>query len=88
VLIDTQEEDVWDATFGIFSPDSYWADYWLDLAADRHNRGANLSFADGHVEHWRWKAAKIFEGVWWPAYSEDDLTDLRRLQQCIKPGVE
>ena len=88
VLIDTQEEDIWDATFGIFSPDSYWSDYWIDLAANRHKCGANLSFADGHVEHWRWKAAKIFEGVWWPAYSEDDLADLHRLQQCVKPGVE
>ena len=88
VLIDTHEEDIWDATFGIFSPDSFWSDYWLDLAADRHNRGANLSFADCHAEHWRWRAAKIFEGVWWPAYSEDDLADLHRLQACVKPGVD
>ena len=88
VLIDTQEEDIWDATFGIFSPDSYWSGYWLDLAADRHDRGANISFADGHVEHWRWKAPKIFEGVWWPASSQDDLDDLHRLQQCVKPGVD
>jgi len=88
VLIDTQEQDIWDATFGIFGPGSYWADFWLDLPADRHNRGANVSFADGHVEHWRWKAAKIFQGVWWPAYSDDDLADLRRLQACVKPGVD
>jgi len=88
VLIDTQEQDIWDATFGIFPPASYWSAYWLDLAADRHNRGANLSFADGHVEHRRWKANKVFEGVWWPAYSDDDLADLHRLQQCVKPDVE
>ena len=88
VLIDTQEEDIWDATFGIFSPDSFWADYWLDLAADRHSRGANISFADGHVEHWHWKAPKIFYGPWWPASSEGDLDDLHRLQQCVKPGVD
>lgn len=87
VFVDTQEEDIWDATFGIFSPDSYWADYWLDLAADRHSRGSNISFADGHVEHWHWKAPKIFNGPWWPASSEGDLEDLHRLQQCVKPGV-
>ncbi len=87
-LIDTQEEDIWDGTFGIFSADSFYADYWLDLPADRHQQGANLSFADGHVEHWRWKAAKNFQGVFWPAYSDDDLADLQRLQQRIKPGVE
>ncbi len=88
VFIDTQEDDIWDGTFGIFSPDSYWADYWIDLAADRHNRGANLSFADGHVEHWRWKAPKVFYGVWWPALSNEDLDDLHRLQNCVKPGVQ
>lgn len=88
VFIDTQEEDIWDATFGIFGPGSYWSDFWLDLAADRHNRGANLSFADGHVEHWRWKAAKTFYGVWWPATSSDDLDDLHRLEKCVKPDVE
>ncbi|MEI9959578.1 MAG: prepilin-type N-terminal cleavage/methylation domain-containing protein [Limisphaerales bacterium] len=88
VFIDTQEEDIWDATFGIFSPDSYWSDYWLDLPADRHQRGANLSFADGHVEHWRWKSKKYFAGAWYPILSDEDLADLRRLQQCIKPGVD
>ncbi len=88
VLIDTQEQDIYDATFGIFSPDSPWADFWLDLAADRHAQGANLSFADGHVEHWKWQSPKIFEGVWWPALDDADLADLHRLQQCVKPGVE
>ena len=88
VLIDTQEQDIWDATFGILSPDSHYADYWLDLPADRHQQGANLSFADGHVERWHWKAPKIFQGVFWSPYSEDDRADLRRLQQCIKPDVD
>lgn len=88
VLIDTQEEDIYDGTFGIFSSDSMWADYWLDLPADRHQQGANISFADGHVEHWHWKAPKIFQGVWWPAYSTDDLNDLRRLQQCVMLGLD
>jgi len=88
VFIDTQEEDIYDATFGIFSSESYWNDFWLDWPADRHNQGANLSFADGHVEHWHWKSSKHFEGAWWPAISADDLADLRRLQQCVKPGVE
>jgi len=86
-LIDTQEEDIWDATFGIFPTGSVWSGYWLDLAADRHLNGANLSFADGHAEHWRWKARKIFQGVWWPAYSDDDLDDLHRLELHVKPDV-
>jgi prepilin-type N-terminal cleavage/methylation domain-containing protein/prepilin-type processing-associated H-X9-DG protein len=27
---------------------------WDNLPADRHDRGANLAFADGHVEHHKW----------------------------------
>ena len=86
VLIDTQEEDIFDATYGIFTPTSRYADYWLDLAADRHGRGANLSFADGHIEHWSWKAAKIYNGSFAPAYSPEDLDDLRRLELAINPS--
>jgi prepilin-type N-terminal cleavage/methylation domain-containing protein/prepilin-type processing-associated H-X9-DG protein len=88
VFIDTHPEDIWDATFGIFSSDSMWSDYWLDFPTSRHNQGASLSFADGHVEHWRWKAPKVFEGLWWPAESDDDLYDLRRLQNCAKLGLD
>ena len=88
VLIDTQEDDIYDSTFGIFSPGSYWANYWIDLPADRHSRGANLSFADGHVEYWHWKAPKIFDGVFWPPSSSGDLEDLHRLEQFVKPGVD
>ncbi|MBI4658874.1 MAG: DUF1559 domain-containing protein [Verrucomicrobia bacterium] len=33
---------------------------WFELPTDRHNRGVNLSFVDGHVEHYRWLAPKRF----------------------------
>jgi prepilin-type N-terminal cleavage/methylation domain-containing protein/prepilin-type processing-associated H-X9-DG protein len=88
VLIDTHELDIWDATFGIFSTDSTYADDWLDLPADRHLQGANLSFADGHTEHWRWKVRKQFVTRWEPAQGPDDLTDLRRLQQSANTGMD
>jgi len=29
------------------------------MPSHRHRRGANLSFADGHAELWRWKVTKI-----------------------------
>lgn len=87
-LIDTQEQDIQDATFGFFSSDNYFfSDYWLDLPADRHNKGANLSFADGHVEHWRWKSPKVFNDVGEPVISDADLADLRRIQAATKPGL-
>ncbi|HUB86832.1 MAG TPA: prepilin-type N-terminal cleavage/methylation domain-containing protein [Verrucomicrobiae bacterium] len=88
VLIDEQADAIWDATFGYWTPGGPYSDYWLDLPADRHSQGANLSFADGHVEHWRWKAPKIFYENAEYAYGPDDLADLQRLQQCENPNVE
>jgi prepilin-type N-terminal cleavage/methylation domain-containing protein/prepilin-type processing-associated H-X9-DG protein len=85
VFIDTDENDIWDSTFGVIPQDyPYWANYWLDIPADRHQNGGNLTFADGHAEHWRWRAAKKTLSLGQQAYSADDLQDLRRLQQCIK----
>ncbi|HEX4265520.1 MAG TPA: type II secretion system protein [Verrucomicrobiae bacterium] len=86
-LLDTQEQDIWDGTFGIFSLDSYFSNFWLDLPADRHSIGANLSFLDGHVDHWTWRARKVFRGPF-PAYSADDLDDLHRLQACARLGLD
>jgi prepilin-type N-terminal cleavage/methylation domain-containing protein/prepilin-type processing-associated H-X9-DG protein len=88
VLIDTHALDIWDSTFGIFSTNSDYAGYWLDLPADRHQQGANLSFADGHAEYWHWKAPKVFVTRWELAQSPADLEDLQRLQQCANPGMD
>lgn len=89
MLIDTQEQDIWDCTFGIESLDSFWSDWWIDLPADRHSQGANVSFVDGHVEHWKWLAPKIKMDLGtFPAYSDQDLTDLRRLQACVQLGFD
>ena len=84
VFIDTHEDAIWDSTFGVLDTTSYWRDYWLDVPAERHHQGANLSFADGHAEHWKWRAPK--RGLYLGAHADnnDDLQDLRRLQQHIK----
>ncbi|HXI73001.1 MAG TPA: type II secretion system protein [Verrucomicrobiae bacterium] len=84
VFIDTSEKYIWDSTFGVIPANyPYWSDYWLDIPADRHLQGANLTFADGHAERWRWRAPKA-SGLGQPSYSSDDFDDLRRLQECIK----
>ncbi|HEX7861904.1 MAG TPA: prepilin-type N-terminal cleavage/methylation domain-containing protein [Verrucomicrobiae bacterium] len=31
---------------------------WWSQPADRHSQGANLSFADGHVEYYKWRTPK------------------------------
>ena len=83
VFIDVHEDAIIDATFGIYPTDGPYGNYWIDLPADRHNRGANLSFADGHVEHWRWRAPKQFTRWIQRPADELDEADLRRLQQFI-----
>ena len=87
-MIDTQEQDIWDSNFGIFSSDSVYSGYWLDLPADRHQQGVNLTFADGHAEHWRWQAPKIFVTIWELPNGPADRADLQRLQQCAKTGLD
>jgi prepilin-type N-terminal cleavage/methylation domain-containing protein/prepilin-type processing-associated H-X9-DG protein len=54
---------------------------WMFQPSDRHNRGANLSFADGHVafKQWRWpKRLEPAQNTW--AANALDLEDLRWLQ--------
>ena len=85
VFIDTDEDDIWDSTFGVLPANHpYWANYWIDIPADRHMQGGNLTFADGHVEHWKWRANKNGLLLGQRAANDDDLQDLRRLQQHIK----
>ena len=85
VFIDTDADEISDPTFGVISLGDYFQDYWLDIPADRHNtRGCDLTFADGHVESWKWKARKGGRLPGSHTISADDLDDLRRLQQCIK----
>jgi len=55
-FIDEDDRTINDGTF--FSPDEPDWRKWGDLPAIRHAVGSNLSFADGHVEHWRWRWLK------------------------------
>jgi len=55
-------------------------DEWTDLPGETHLRGCNLSFADGHVEHYRWRWPKKFNRYHEPVANELDRQDLRRLQ--------
>lgn len=82
--VDTHELDIVDATFGITPNDgNYYSDRWIDLPADRHNRGANLALVDGHVEKWRWKAPKIFVEWGQIPRPDGDFDDFRRLQSKL-----
>jgi prepilin-type N-terminal cleavage/methylation domain-containing protein len=63
------------------------SDEWTDLPGELHLQGCNLSLADGHAEHYRWRSSKKFSRYHAPAANALDLQDLRRLQAGlpIKP---
>ena len=84
VLIEPHEDEIWDATFGFFRVTSPWRNYWLDIPSDRHQQGANLTFADGHAERIKWRTKKDGKLFLYPAANEDDLADLNQLRQFTK----
>lgn len=58
---------------------------WQNSPTARHSRGATLSFADGHVEHWRWSALNREQGPDTPPVSggSDTTADLKRVQDAV-----
>ncbi|EEF60311.1 prepilin-type N-terminal cleavage/methylation domain-containing protein [Pedosphaera parvula] len=80
VFLDEHQDSIDDGYYLIGrDPDSSWP----NLASDRHSQGANLSFADGHCERWKWRASKKFT-IWFQSNSgAQDLQDLRRLQAAL-----
>ena len=59
VFTDEREDSINDGSLQIdlkgFNPVDPTLFTIVDFPADWHNRGANLSFADGHTETWRWR---------------------------------
>src|SRR5262249_32004175 len=71
---------------------SFWVDKGIGLDAKiasypaaYHERGANLSFADGHVEYHRWQHADTLQPVkftkWLGDTDSPDNPDVRWLQE-------
>lgn len=77
VLLDENPLSINDTMCGIFIT----GDRWWDFPAIWHSSGCNLSFADGHVEHWRWRDARTLSVVSGSTTSNNQ--DLKRLQASI-----
>lgn len=41
----------------------YTQEQWWDGPPGRHGDGTNVSFADGHVEHWQWQGEETIEAA-------------------------
>jgi len=85
VFLDVHEDEIYDATFGMFNL-QYFGDVhaWIDIPANRHSQGGNLSFGDGHAEHWKWRVPKVYNGRLPQPVPDEELPDLRRMQNGYK----
>jgi prepilin-type N-terminal cleavage/methylation domain-containing protein/prepilin-type processing-associated H-X9-DG protein len=91
VFLDVHEDEILDTLFGIPVATTPWSrGYWWDLPANRHNQGCNLSFADGHVEHWKWKVPKtvtVPRGSMQPV-GADEWDDYNRVQASFRQNFK
>ncbi len=87
-FVGVHEDNILDSHFGIPARGSIFAEEplrWWDLPAGRHSQGGNFSFADGHVEHWRWVRPKIFTELGQLVGQDGELQDFLRVQRGVKP---
>jgi prepilin-type N-terminal cleavage/methylation domain-containing protein/prepilin-type processing-associated H-X9-DG protein len=84
VFIDVHEDQIADSLFGIPLPGSPFDGIWFDLPAGRHNDGCNLSFADGHVEHWKWAVPKVSRSLGQTVEPREEWRDYERVRDHIR----
>jgi prepilin-type N-terminal cleavage/methylation domain-containing protein/prepilin-type processing-associated H-X9-DG protein len=87
VFLDENEDCIADAHFKIVTPLEKYGNQWICMPADRHDRGCNLSFADGHAEWWKWRWPKRFDNFFQSIDEPEDLKDFRKLQEGIKQSA-
>ncbi len=79
-FLDENQYTIEDGVYLLFlAPDMTWQ----NAPSDRHDQGMNISFTDGHCEHWHWLSPKLMTGLSAPASSPADLQDLERLQAAL-----
>lgn len=90
VFIEEHESSLWQSSFLVVpnrSRLSAASAAWVSTPADRHTQGCNISFADGHMEYWRWSSPKDIGAAnaqpSQPSMSGREISDIRRLAGCV-----
>jgi prepilin-type processing-associated H-X9-DG protein len=80
VFIDERENSINDGWFAVDMYHQNAAANWVDLPAVRHNRGAVLSYADGHSEFKKWRDSRTIADIT-PGTASPDNPDIAWVQQ-------
>jgi prepilin-type N-terminal cleavage/methylation domain-containing protein/prepilin-type processing-associated H-X9-DG protein len=80
VFWDEEENSIDNGGIGIL-PAGDWQ--WWNWPASRHNLGCTVSFADGHVEYWKWKGPVVFKFTGYGAGTTPQDVDLSRMQTTV-----
>jgi prepilin-type processing-associated H-X9-DG protein len=85
VFIEEHENSIWGSGFVVLPREKFGTGggVWSSTPADRHMQGCNLTFADGHIEYWKWQAPKKANLSNKLITSPGELKDLRRLQDAV-----
>ena len=81
VFIDERENSINDGWFAVDMVDTGPNAVWVDLPAIRHNRGAVLSFGDGHAEFKKWHDSTTTSTPLTPNTPSPNNQDVAWLQQ-------
>ena len=90
VFIEEHEKSRWESSFVVVpavKPGMAPAlSSWVSTPSDRHDQGCNLTFADGHIEYWRWYSPKVEQDTMMSSstgHRNRDARDLSRLQAVV-----
>jgi prepilin-type processing-associated H-X9-DG protein len=90
VFIEEHEKSRWESSFVVvpaLKPGITPAlSSWVSTPSDRHEQGCNLTFADGHIEYWKWYSPKVEHDTMMSSstgHRTRDARDLSRLQAVV-----
>ena len=83
VFIDEHADTMYDALFGMSTDHYDGSRTWWDLPGNRHGQAGNLTFADGHVERWKWQVPKTFR-MWVQPVLPEEMPDWLRIKAAMK----